>query len=208
MWSLAEKSLVTADLTASATRYRLLESVREFARQRLDEHGETEATAVRLASWYRDRLGPARRHQRTWTSEVGLELDNLRAVRSPRPASADPALGQELAFTIARATSTRSASRSREAIDELERHIELVGARHPRRRVTAHHARRPPPPVGGRGGGQGGLGRCRGRLLLEVGALPEWDDAAVQRTRGYLACRSGDYVTALDGRPPAPWPAS
>ena len=49
VWSLVDKSLVAADLTANATRYRLLESVRDFARRRLDDHGETESTAVLIA---------------------------------------------------------------------------------------------------------------------------------------------------------------
>ena len=50
LWSLVDKSLVVADLAANETRYRLLESVQEFARRRLMEHGETDAAAVRLAA--------------------------------------------------------------------------------------------------------------------------------------------------------------
>ena len=196
VWSLAEKSLVTADLTASATRYRLLESVREFARRRLYEHGEGEDTAVRLASWYRDRLGPARRHQRTWTSEVGLELDNLRSL-VPLVASPDAALGQELAFTIARHLDAVGQS-LREAIEELERHIELLGTATPaavslRTTLADLHLR-----SGDAASAKRALADAEA-VFHSIGTLPEWDDAAVDRTRGDLACRSGDYVTALDG---------
>jgi tetratricopeptide (TPR) repeat protein len=35
-------------------------------------------------------------------------------------------------------------------------------------------------------------------LYNEVGSMPDWDDVAIERTRGDLACRSGDYVTAVD----------
>ncbi len=196
VWSLAEKSLVTADLTASATRYRLLESVRDFARQRLDEHGESEATAVRLASWYRDRLGPARRHQRTWTSEVGLELGNLRSLVA-LVASPAPALGQELAFTIARHIDAVGQS-LREAIEELERHIELLSTAAPAA-VSLHTTLAD---LYLRSGDPSSAKRALAdaeALVQEVGALPDWDDAAIERTRGDVALRSGDYVAAFEG---------
>jgi len=49
---LVEKSLVVADLGSSRERrYRLLETVRLYARQRLDETGETEWLAGRHARW-------------------------------------------------------------------------------------------------------------------------------------------------------------
>jgi predicted ATPase len=48
---LVEKSLVTADDGSRERRYRLLETVRLYARERLDEAGETAALAERHARW-------------------------------------------------------------------------------------------------------------------------------------------------------------
>ena len=48
---LVEKSLVAADEGGRERRYRLLETVRLYARERLDEAGETAALAERHAAW-------------------------------------------------------------------------------------------------------------------------------------------------------------
>jgi predicted ATPase/class 3 adenylate cyclase len=195
VWSLVDKSLVSADLTANATRYRLLESVREHVRARLDEHGETAATAMRLASWYHERLGPAQRHHRGWSGEVGEQIDNLRRL-VPLVAPTAPVLAQELAFTIARHLD--SVQSFREAIDELERHVEMLDAP-TSAAVSLHttladlHLR-----VGDADAARAALAEAES-LLEEVGSLPPWDDVAIERTRGDLACRSGDYGAALEG---------
>lgn len=195
VWSLVDKSLVVADLTANATRYRLFESVREFARRRLDEHEETEGAAVRLASWYTERVGPTRRHSRRWTSDVGLEIDNLRAL-VPLVASPSAVLAQELAFTVARHLD--AVQSFREAIAELERHIAVLGAPSSAavslRTTLADLNLR----IGDVHAAKEALADAEA-LLHDVGSLPVWDDVAIERTRGDLACRSGDYVTALEG---------
>jgi len=36
-------------------------------------------------------------------------------------------------------------------------------------------------------------------ILDVVGTLPVWDDVAIERTRGDMACRTGDYNTATEG---------
>jgi predicted ATPase/class 3 adenylate cyclase len=194
VWSLVDKSLVVADLTANATRYRLLESVREYARGRLDEHQETTATAVRLATWYVDHVGPECRHHPGWSSEVDVELDNLRAL-VPLVAGAAPMLAQELAFTVARYLDATHAFR--DAIAELERHIaELVEptpARVSLLTTLADLYLR----TGDAAGAKAALAEAEA-LHHEVGSLPSWDDVAIERTRGDIACRSGDYVTAVD----------
>ena len=68
---LVEKSLVAAEGGSSRERrYRLLETVRVYARERLDEAGETDALAVRQANWAlalgrgAARLAPARPRRR------------------------------------------------------------------------------------------------------------------------------------------------
>ncbi|MET0728882.1 MAG: tetratricopeptide repeat protein [Acidimicrobiales bacterium] len=194
VWSLVDKSLVTADLTANATRYRLLESVRDYARERLTEHAEAEETAVRLASWYGEQLGPARRHERRWTDQVSVEIDNLRAL-IPLIATAAPVLAQELAFAVARHLDDIQSFR--QAIAELERHVELLDVPSPaavslRTTLADIHLR-----VGDAPAAEAALKDAED-LLRRVGSLPAWDDVAIERTRGELACRSGDYETARD----------
>lgn len=49
--SLVAKSLLTADTSRRRARYRMLESVRAYAKDRLVEQGEDEAVASRLSSW-------------------------------------------------------------------------------------------------------------------------------------------------------------
>ncbi|HEX4978510.1 MAG TPA: adenylate/guanylate cyclase domain-containing protein [Acidimicrobiales bacterium] len=194
VWSLVEKSLVATDLTANATRYRLLDSVREYAAARLAADGEAEPTARRLARWYRDRIGGARRHDPSWSSETGAELDNLRAL-VPLVAPVEPELGQELAYVIARQLD--SVQRFREAIAELERHVTMLQSATPegvslRTTLADLHLR-----VGEAAAAKLALADAEA-LFAAVGSLPSWDEIALDRTRGDLACRTGDFFTALD----------
>ena len=48
---LVDKSLVVADPTPAGTRYRLLETIRQYALERLDDAGETDTTRRRHATW-------------------------------------------------------------------------------------------------------------------------------------------------------------
>src|SRR5437660_492017 len=82
--SLCDKSLVTAEQKSAATRYRLLETVRQYAHDRLLESGKGEAARtkhrdcfVSLAAQAGDRLlGP---EQGEWLERLETEHDNLRA---------------------------------------------------------------------------------------------------------------------------------
>ena len=58
VWSLVDKSLVTIDQSVDGTRYRLLESVREFAFSLLVESGESEQAVLRAAQDLAARVGP------------------------------------------------------------------------------------------------------------------------------------------------------
>jgi predicted ATPase/class 3 adenylate cyclase len=195
LWSLADKSLVTPDLTSSATRYRLLESVQEFARRRLHDDEGVASTAVRLATWYLERVGPAHRFEPTWQGEVSVEIDNLRALVDLL-ADIEPSMAQELSFTIARFNDGIDAYR--EGIAELQRDIARLSATTPAavslRTTMADLLLR----LGDATEAKLALADAEA-LLHEVGSLPPWDDVAVERTRGDLACRSGDYVTAVEG---------
>lgn len=82
--ALVDKSLVVAEPAGDGTRYRLLETVRQYAWERLGERGETEAArdahllwCVALAEEARPALqGP---DQDSWLTRLDTEHDNLRA---------------------------------------------------------------------------------------------------------------------------------
>jgi predicted ATPase/DNA-binding CsgD family transcriptional regulator len=81
---LVDKSLVTVEMTSGAdARYRMLESIREFGRERLDAEGETAALQARHASWFDDLAAHAEpelwsSEERTWLKRLDAEHDNLR----------------------------------------------------------------------------------------------------------------------------------
>ncbi len=98
--SLVDKSLVVADLDGSEPRYRLLESSREYAREKLAERGEQEMVAQRHARAY---LEVAERVDAVWDTQpdsperLFAELDNWRtALEWALVARGDVALGQRL----------------------------------------------------------------------------------------------------------------
>jgi non-specific serine/threonine protein kinase len=72
---LVDKSLVVADEQGGAARYRLLETVRQYAWDRLAEAGEAEAVRDRHRDWY---VGFAERTE-ALPDRLGTERDNLRA---------------------------------------------------------------------------------------------------------------------------------
>jgi predicted ATPase/class 3 adenylate cyclase len=82
--SLVEKSLVMVEQNDTTTRYRLLETICDFARERLIKRDDVAATAGRHCSYYlafaqaaRQKLGGP--EQAEWMRRLELELDNLRA---------------------------------------------------------------------------------------------------------------------------------
>jgi predicted ATPase/class 3 adenylate cyclase len=83
--NLVEKSLVT--LEAQGKRYRLLETVREYAQERLDESGERDQTCARHLAFYvalaetamPELVGPK---QGAWLGRLDLERENLIAAHA------------------------------------------------------------------------------------------------------------------------------
>jgi non-specific serine/threonine protein kinase len=81
---LVDKSLVVADEATHGPRYRLLEPVRQYARQRLEASGEGVAVQARHAAHYAalaERAEPELRgpEQVAWLKRLEREQDNLRA---------------------------------------------------------------------------------------------------------------------------------
>ncbi len=81
---LVDRSLVIAEPHGGEVRYRLLETVRQYGRQRLRESGETAQTHRRHRDWYLQFAELAepklrRAEQDLWVSRLEVEHDNLRA---------------------------------------------------------------------------------------------------------------------------------
>ncbi|MBV8067060.1 MAG: adenylate/guanylate cyclase domain-containing protein, partial [Candidatus Eremiobacteraeota bacterium] len=84
MSSLVEKSLVVAETADGRMRYRLLESTRAFALEKLEQSGERDALARRHAQWAADLADRADNASWTeptshWNVEYRPEFDNARS---------------------------------------------------------------------------------------------------------------------------------
>jgi predicted ATPase/DNA-binding winged helix-turn-helix (wHTH) protein len=82
--SLVTKSLVAAKVDGIATGYRLLDTTRAYALEKLFESGERERLARRHAEYHRDLFERAETESETrsraeWLADYGPEIDNLRA---------------------------------------------------------------------------------------------------------------------------------
>jgi predicted ATPase/class 3 adenylate cyclase len=104
--SLVEKSIVMLEEGDAGARYRMLETIRDYAREKLEQAGDTEATARRHCEHYfavakgiRDGLQGA--EQALWVSCGEQELDNLRAAMAlPLAGGIDPALAVKFAGAL------------------------------------------------------------------------------------------------------------
>jgi predicted ATPase/DNA-binding winged helix-turn-helix (wHTH) protein len=82
--NLVAKSLVAADLGGATDRYRLLETTRAYALEKLLQSGEFQQVARRHAEYYRDLFERAEAELQTrpaseWLAAYGRRIDNLRA---------------------------------------------------------------------------------------------------------------------------------
>jgi len=104
--SLVDKSLVQAERVGGLTRYRLLESTRQYAREKLSDAGEYEATARVHAIAFLARADELDRAwettpDRVWFAWAEPELENFRAALSwALAAQNDVPSGQQLAGTL------------------------------------------------------------------------------------------------------------
>jgi predicted ATPase/class 3 adenylate cyclase/DNA-binding CsgD family transcriptional regulator len=80
---LVDKSLVAAENTSGATRYRLLETVRQYALEKLGESGEADGIRNRHRNHYTSLAAlldePARTEYEQRIEQAEIEIDNLRA---------------------------------------------------------------------------------------------------------------------------------
>jgi len=80
---LVARSLVQADAEGIETRYRLLETIRQYAQERLEDAGETEAVRGAHARYYAyftelAAAGTMTSHQPEWLERAARETDNVR----------------------------------------------------------------------------------------------------------------------------------
>ena len=80
---LVDKSLVVAENTGGRTRYRLLETMRQYAAERLEESGEADAVRARHRGYYRAMVAmldaPVASDHERLVQQAETEIDNLRA---------------------------------------------------------------------------------------------------------------------------------
>ncbi len=104
--SLAEKSLLMRDETPDGPRWRMLETIRDYARGKLDEHGETAAAAARHGEHFFGGAKEAGRglsgaEQARWIRWFESERDNLRAATALAMAGGvDPLIAVKLAVAM------------------------------------------------------------------------------------------------------------
>jgi predicted ATPase/class 3 adenylate cyclase len=107
--SLVDKSLVQAEEVGGATRYRLLESTRQYAREKLNDAGEEDAVArahARAFVSFAQRLDDAweTTPDRLWLEQAEPEMENFRAALAwAFAARGDALLGQHLTCAMRRA---------------------------------------------------------------------------------------------------------
>jgi predicted ATPase/class 3 adenylate cyclase len=106
MMALADQSLVKTDEVAGGeVRFRLFDTIREYAAEHLDARGETELIRARHRDWYVDFVERAASElsgadQRRWLERLELEHDDVRTVLDRAVAAPDPPVAIGLAFSM------------------------------------------------------------------------------------------------------------
>jgi predicted ATPase/DNA-binding CsgD family transcriptional regulator len=122
--SLVEKSLIHQSDDDDEARLGMLETIREYALERLETHGEAEETRRRHAEYYlamAEEAGQELRgsHQAAWLDRLAAEHDNLRAALR-WAADSDPQRGLRSAASLGRFWDIRGyLSEGREQLDRL-----------------------------------------------------------------------------------------
>jgi predicted ATPase/class 3 adenylate cyclase len=102
---LVDQSLVRLDETTDEPRFAMLETIREYAADMLQQRGESDALSARHAAAMLELAQRAAPHlsgsdQRTWLERLEREHDNLRAALDWATTLPDPPLGARLAFAL------------------------------------------------------------------------------------------------------------
>jgi predicted ATPase/class 3 adenylate cyclase len=196
--SLVAKSMLNADESAEgATRYRELETLRQYARERLEDSDDPDAWRRRHAEHYatfaeQANAGLRSADELTWRPRVMSELDNLRAavawsVESEKPD--DNELGVRIVASLA---SEANAGRTLEVGSWAERALPLVGRSTPARRAAVLGAAAWNAILSG----NLDLGAERSRAVLQE-HTPGVDQASAYIQLAYMASIRGSYDEAI-----------
>jgi predicted ATPase/class 3 adenylate cyclase len=98
---LVARSLVVAEDHGLGTRYRLLETIRQYGEERLAEWGETDTLRIGHGGFYAALLARAAQHyfgpeQTAWARQINPERDNLRSALANAIDTGDAALAVQL----------------------------------------------------------------------------------------------------------------
>jgi non-specific serine/threonine protein kinase len=139
---LVDKSLAVADLKSDEARYRMLDTIREYALERLRESGDEAHARERHAAWVLDlaeraHAGIDGAEQGVWMARLEADHDNLRAVMQRAAADGDWATCARLGWALVQFWTTRGYwSEGRDALlpavrsgDEMPEPL-LAGALH------------------------------------------------------------------------------
>lgn len=193
VWSLIDRSLVQPDLTAETTRYRLLDTMRSYGRELLESRGEVVEVAARLSDHYLSELGPWLTPDRSWAGQVAQEIENLRSLIHLLQAQHQE--NAQLTACVLGRYYGDVLHTYVDGIKEIDRYVDLLDQPSPIRvslltTLAFLHLR-------------SGEVATATRLveeaadLREEAGVPDWDEVAVERARGEIARRSGDFEKAV-----------
>src|SRR6202790_4904402 len=130
---LVDKSLVVADSSSGATRYRLLETVRQYALEKLGESGEADVVRARQRDHYTATAAlldaPAGRDYEQPIEQAEIEIDNLRAAFGWSLENSDIELALTLASSLQPLWEARG--RLREGLVWFDAALADLDAHHP-----------------------------------------------------------------------------
>jgi predicted ATPase len=138
---LVARSMLVGDDAGGSTRYRLLETMRQYARERLDTAGRSDRVRRRHAEYYTGLVGEAAAgvsgpEEEQWAATIDLELHNFKAALDWSVDAQDPELALPMANALVGVGRPRTAlSRTVRAAFDMPQ-----ARRHPLRAPAMAHA--------------------------------------------------------------------
>lgn len=123
--ALVARSLVVSEDGRGGTRFRVLETIRQYGEEKLVESGEFDTLMIKHAQFYADLLARAAEHyygteQLVWARQINLERDNIRTALVTALDAADAVWRFSLSPTIR--TTMATAARERCSRSKYRRH--------------------------------------------------------------------------------------
>jgi len=196
MSDLVAKSLLVVDRTGLDARYEMLETIRQYASERLLEAGEAESVRNRHRGWFQALAEQAEPHlrganQADWHDRLKTEHDNLRGALGWAFASGDTESALRLAGTMG--YFWRFSGHRAEALGWLERALELPGGSTDARARVLYW-------VATCSGDLNDYARAQSLALESLAMFREvgdrWAEARVEQVLGSIASRQDQYEEA------------